>query len=280
MTILPPITNTLLGYTATFICIGFGMLFLQQVAKKEVGPGYWAAGFFLNSVGFLFWAGRVIFSNPFYFIAGDFIHMIGFITLVYGAYRFAERVLQKWQVFALAGLGALWLAAVCSLRYYLAFSFFLLMVLRATLFLWAGHMVLTCVPARLVTGRRLTGWSLIAWGGYVLLFPFISRTPELMPFAVGLLVGFHVMAGMGMVIMVVDKIRIRAEDSETQIKRLEGLIPICSKCKKIRDDKDYWHNLETYIQKHSDAKFSHGICPDCSDLLYGSEDWYVKSKKA
>ena len=53
-----------------------------------------------------------------------------------------------------------------------------------------------------------------------------------------------------------------------QIKTLSGLIPICSSCKKIRDDKGYWNQLETYIHEHSDADFSHGICPECIEKLY------------
>ncbi|MCP3887837.1 MAG: PAS domain S-box protein [Desulfobulbaceae bacterium] len=62
------------------------------------------------------------------------------------------------------------------------------------------------------------------------------------------------------------------------VKTLKGLLPICAKCKKIRDDKGYWNNLESYIENHSDASFSHGICSECSDTLYGSEDWYIKMK--
>ncbi|MDC7234248.1 MAG: PAS domain-containing protein, partial [Spirochaetales bacterium] len=54
-----------------------------------------------------------------------------------------------------------------------------------------------------------------------------------------------------------------------EIKTLKGLIPICASCKKIRDDKGYWNQLETYIGDHSEATFSHGICPDCADKLYG-----------
>jgi hypothetical protein len=53
-----------------------------------------------------------------------------------------------------------------------------------------------------------------------------------------------------------------------QIKTLRGIIPICSNCKKIRDDQGYWNQLETYISKHSDADLSHGICPDCVAKLY------------
>ena len=52
------------------------------------------------------------------------------------------------------------------------------------------------------------------------------------------------------------------------IKTLTGLLPICASCKKIRDDQGYWTQIESYIHKHSDAEFSHGICPDCSKKLY------------
>jgi two-component system, sensor histidine kinase and response regulator len=52
------------------------------------------------------------------------------------------------------------------------------------------------------------------------------------------------------------------------IKVLSGLVPICANCKKIRDDKGYWTQLEGYIQEHSQAKFSHGVCPDCMEKLY------------
>ena len=55
----------------------------------------------------------------------------------------------------------------------------------------------------------------------------------------------------------------------TKISTLRGLLPICASCKKIRDDKGYWNQIETYIMEHSDADFSHGICPDCAKELYG-----------
>ncbi|MFH0977336.1 MAG: hypothetical protein V1874_16270 [Spirochaetota bacterium] len=53
-----------------------------------------------------------------------------------------------------------------------------------------------------------------------------------------------------------------------EVKVLQGLIPICARCKKIRDDKGSWNHLEAYIQRHSEAKFSHGICPECANQLY------------
>ena len=53
-----------------------------------------------------------------------------------------------------------------------------------------------------------------------------------------------------------------------QIQTLKGLLPICAQCKKIRDDKGYWHEVEVYIREHSDADFSHGLCPHCLRALY------------
>ncbi len=53
-----------------------------------------------------------------------------------------------------------------------------------------------------------------------------------------------------------------------EIKHLSGLIPICASCKKIRDDHGYWQSVERYISEHSEAQFTHGICPECVVKLY------------
>ncbi len=54
----------------------------------------------------------------------------------------------------------------------------------------------------------------------------------------------------------------------SDIKKLSGLLPICSSCKKIRDDNGYWKQIESYIKENSEAQFSHGICPECAKKLY------------
>jgi PAS domain S-box-containing protein len=53
-----------------------------------------------------------------------------------------------------------------------------------------------------------------------------------------------------------------------QVKTLKGIVPICANCKKIRDDRGFWEQVEAYVSKHTDAEFSHGICPDCMERLY------------
>jgi hypothetical protein len=57
-----------------------------------------------------------------------------------------------------------------------------------------------------------------------------------------------------------------------ELKTLKGIIPICSHCKKIRDDKGYWDRVENYVTEHSLAKFSHGICPECLEKNYPEDD--------
>ena len=53
------------------------------------------------------------------------------------------------------------------------------------------------------------------------------------------------------------------EAALARVNQLQGLLPICAYCKKVRDDKDYWHQVESYVSQHADVQFSHGICPDC-----------------
>lgn len=60
----------------------------------------------------------------------------------------------------------------------------------------------------------------------------------------------------------------RLEEALASVKTLSGLIPICASCKKIRQDSGYWQQIEAYIGDHSNARFSHGICPDCAQSLY------------
>jgi DNA repair exonuclease SbcCD ATPase subunit len=58
------------------------------------------------------------------------------------------------------------------------------------------------------------------------------------------------------------------QEALDQVKQLKGLLPICASCKKIRDDKGYWQSVEHYISAHTEAQFSHDICPECMKKLY------------
>jgi len=62
---------------------------------------------------------------------------------------------------------------------------------------------------------------------------------------------------------------LKLKEALDHVKVLSGLIPICASCKKIRDDQGFWNQLEVYITQHSDASFTHGICPTCAEEFYG-----------
>lgn len=63
-------------------------------------------------------------------------------------------------------------------------------------------------------------------------------------------------------------IRNELREKEKEVKILRGLLLICASCKEIKDDQGFWHQIETYIRDHSEAEFSHGICPNCMKKLY------------
>ena len=58
------------------------------------------------------------------------------------------------------------------------------------------------------------------------------------------------------------------QDALQKVRTLSGLLPICASCKRIRDDKGYWNQIESYIVEHTEADFSHSLCPDCTAKLY------------
>ena len=74
-----------------------------------------------------------------------------------------------------------------------------------------------------------------------------------------------------------DKLLAELSEAAAKIRVLNGLLPICAWCKKIRDDHGYWNQLERYISDHSDAAFSHGICPDCAHTMFadGAEEFCI-----
>ncbi len=69
-------------------------------------------------------------------------------------------------------------------------------------------------------------------------------------------------------LMEVRRLNRELEQALSEVKRLRGILPICSSCKKIRNDEGYWEQVETYIADHSEAEFTHGICPECFRKIY------------
>jgi hypothetical protein len=81
--------------------------------------------------------------------------------------------------------------------------------------------------------------------------------------------------------LIASELRVRNAELGTaldEIKTLRGIIPICANCKNIRDDEGMWNRVEAYVSSHTDAEFTHGICPDCAKELY--PEVFDKDKKS
>ena len=227
-----------------------------------VGPGYWAASFFMNSVGFFCWSACAPIAAWQFFLAGEMFHVSGFMLMACGVYRFSGRAYKHWNAIAVALWFAAWTGSIALMVKHPQIALILLRFLRSMLFIFAGAILVGEKSKDHDFGRWVSGLSLIAWGIYITVFSFL-RFESFRNLAYGFLVGFQVLAGLGLVAMAIDRMRARAEESEKRAQRLEGLLPICSYCKKIRDKENTWHTLELYIEERSKAEFSHGICPGC-----------------
>ena len=78
-----------------------------------------------------------------------------------------------------------------------------------------------------------------------------------------------------------DRLAARIEEPQSalaRVKQLDGLLPICSYCKRIRSDQNYWQQVDAYVAQHSEATFSHGICPSCFDTISKELDDYTRAK--
>lgn len=257
------------GYTVVFFAIAVSLGALNRSRYMLRGPGWWSLGFLLNGLGFGAWS-MVAGANPFFdpwFIAGDLLHLLGFIALLTGTLWFVG----AWKPgMALIGAGALplWLALLVAARAGLPDAALGLQLFRSLLFVGAGVLVLRYRRGEDVGGRALAGWSLILWAVQDVGMAAFASTPVYRVAGIALLVGFHVSAAMGMVVMVVDRYRERVEAERARADTLEVLLPICASCKKIRTDDGHWQRIEAYISQRSGARLSHGLCPDCMDALY------------
>ncbi len=68
------------------------------------------------------------------------------------------------------------------------------------------------------------------------------------------------------------------QEALNHVKQLQGMLPICAECKKIKDDTGYWQKLEEYIEERSETEFTHGLCPECALRLYPDIDWEFNKK--
>jgi len=131
------------------------------------------------------------------------------------------------------------------------------------------------IPVALASWYNGKGWGL----AYAILLPLVrwgfNNVAWTIPWSiteasVNALIRIAVLSSFALVI---DRTSTQTRILSKHVQMLEGLLPICSYCKKIRDESDEWQPMEKYIQARTAAKFTHGICPDCLRKNYGEIPW-------
>jgi hypothetical protein len=180
-----------------------------------------------------------------------------------------DRLLFAWML-----LGALLMLAIGAARSPQHFPFYALTSVLAVLLIYLG--IPTPLPAQMTVALLLTcgDGALLAVGGGAQIDPLFRRT---------LIVGYLVASVVGpyaswslhrlkreqfAILLRESGVRSVLEEALAEIRTLRGIIPICSYCKRVRNDDGYWQQVEAYVTDRTEAQFSHGICPHCRDKAF------------
>ncbi len=135
------------------------------------------------------------------------------------------------------------------------------------------------VPGKHSVAKRVIAYEIIAFVS-IILFIWLDEAidiPYLFLGAESIPLNWRESFFESVCILILGVVMIRFTNEIFQrMKYLEGILPVCASCKKIRDEKDNWHQIESYIRERSDAEFSHGICPECAEKLYPELNPYKK----
>ena len=114
--------------------------------------------------------------------------------------------------------------------------------------------------------------TFLLWAGYIQNTSITKSMTEILGFTVTIL---SLLSNIYIGVILSRKNAI-IKKQENSLNALYGFLPICAKCKKIRNENGKWTQIESYIAAHSDAQFSHGLCEECLEEMYGGEAWYKK----
>lgn len=250
-----------ISYSMIFLCLSIGFAVLYMLLKKQASIFLWSASALSNSVGFFFWSGYSFKLSALVYLLGEVFHILGFFLLVFGAIRFVDLRVKKGVVIASV---AIWIALWAISLFLISYSQFLaainLKILRGVLFIVGGMILINKNDKSDPMGKSIAGSTLFLWALFIAISIAVKINSVLY---FGILIGLHVLSCFGMVVMIIDRIRIESESKDKLIKQLEGILPICSYCKKIRNEENQWIRIEEFIEDKTEAEFSHGICPDC-----------------
>jgi hypothetical protein len=275
-----------LSFTTSIISLIVCLCMLYVLQTRKTYPGFrqWTIASFLGFLGFILMSGRGILPDFLTIIAANTLIIGSAFILAYGLETFAGNTQRLWLyitplVMVLVALVHFtYFSPSVNARIITISGMYVLLLsgCAALLFRIISRLLQSTNWLLILTFLGLVCWHVFRIAGSLL---FEASTEDFMASSVIQGITFIVsLSGtslicMGLMILNFQRVERDLLAAMDQIKTLKGIIPICSHCKKIRDDKGYWNNVESYVRSHSEAEFSHGFCPECAKLLYPELHW-------
>jgi len=256
------------------------MLYSYRTRKTYPGFGHWVWASFLLFAGMLLLSMRKLLPEVVTVIIANGLTACFFVMITHGIHLFYQKAIKSrhyfWPVFLMV-MGFLYftyispdLAARIVLLSLLACVFLMISAYSVYKFPKAVSygantlVVITLLFQALFLGFRILYTVIVEKG----IQDFITYASIVQGLAFVVLIGGNIILFFGLIIMNSQRVEHELLDAHKEIKQLRGILPICAHCKKIRDDNGYWNQVESYIQRHSEAEFSHSICPECAKKYY------------
>ena len=260
-------------------CLFVCMQYIYRTRKTYPGFRQWTVAFMLNFTGAILLSFRDILPFFITVILANILVILFFVFIVRGMVTFVEVRQNNLIDVPIVSL------FVSAFIYYSYFSpdinIRVVLVSVISLFFCIRCLYISCrkLPSILNGHNYLlaTAFMLISFSSIFRVILMILYNEEIEDFmsastihgmSMTLIAIGHIFIGIALTVINAQRLELELVNAQAEIKTLAGFIPICANCKNIRDDQGYWQQVEEYIKKHSDAEFTHSICPDCIKLLY------------
>ncbi|CCK78206.1 conserved uncharacterized protein [Desulfobacula toluolica Tol2] len=259
------------------------MIYISTTRKTYNGFTQWTIASILYSFGMVFMSLRSILPDFISIIVANMLLIAGFGFIAYGLELFTNSTRRIWLFTSLTIL------TVILFLYFTYYSpdvnsrIIIISAIIIIIYGYSGYLVHMYVP-RLINDRN----TFLEVVFFIQAFWNVLRVIHSV-FIEGAIVDYMNASGfygittvvffsgnifiiIGLIVLNFQKVEFDLKAANEEVNALRGIIPICSYCKKIRDDQGIWNQIEAYIHAHSEAKFSHGICPECMNKLYQEID--------
>ena len=256
------------------------MVYFYRTRKTYAGFGHWVWASFLLFIGMILLSMRKLLPDLITVIIANGLTACFFVMITQGIHLFYQKSIKSLCYFLPVFLMVLGFLYFTYIRPDINARIVLLSLQNFVFLMISAYSVYKLPKAVSYGGNTLVVITLLFQASFVafrILYTlvvdkgiqdFLTYASAVQAFSFVVLIGGNIILFFGFIIMNSQRLENELSDASNEITQLRGILPICSHCKKIRDDKGYWNQLEKYIQERSETQFSHGICPECAKKYY------------